>query len=64
MEEIKEAQEKLEAASHKLAQAMYEQASQADGAAAETPEAGGGENGAPAGDVVDAEFEEVDKDKP
>ncbi len=64
VEEIKEAQEKLEAASHKLAQAMYEQASQADAAAAETPEAGGGENGAPAGDVVDAEFEEVDKDKP
>ncbi len=62
VEEIKEAQEKLEAASHKLAQAMYEQASQADGAA-ETPESGGGENGAPAGDVVDAEFEEVDKDK-
>ena len=62
VEEIKEAQEKLEAASHKLAQAMYEQASQADGGA-ETPESGGGENGAPAGDVVDAEFEEVDKDK-
>ena len=62
VEEIKEAQEKLEAASHKLAQAMYEQASQAGGAA-DAPEAGGGENGAPAGDVVDAEFEEVDKDK-
>ena len=62
VEEIKEAQEKLEAASHKLAQAMYEQASQA-GDGAETPESGGGENGAPAGDVVDAEFEEVDKDK-
>ena len=63
VEEIKEAQEKLEAASHKLAQAMYEQASQADGAAAEAPESDGGANGAAAGDVVDAEFEEVDKDK-
>ena len=64
VEEITEAQTKLEAASHKLAQAMYEQASQADAAGATgAPEAGGGENGAPAGDVVDAEFEEVDKDK-
>ena len=64
VEEITEAQTKLEAASHKLAQAMYEQASQADVAGATgAPEAGGGENGAPAGDVVDAEFEEVDKDK-
>ncbi len=63
VEEIKEAQEKLEAASHKLAQAMYEQASQADGAAEGAPESDSGANGAPAGDVVDAEFEEVDKDK-
>ena len=63
VEEIKEAQEKIEAASHKLAQAMYEQASQADGAAEGAPESDGGANGAPAGDVVDAEFEEVDKDK-
>ena len=62
VDEIKEAQEKLEAASHKLAKAMYEQASQAGAAGA--PESGGGENGAPADDVVDAEFEEVDKDKP
>ena len=63
VEEIKEAQEKLEAASHKLAQAMYEQASQTDGAAEGAPESDSGANGAPAGDVVDAEFEEVDKDK-
>ncbi len=64
VEEITEAQTKLEAASHKLAQAMYEQASQADGAGATgATEAGGGANGAAAGDVVDAEFEEVDKDK-
>ena len=62
VDEIKEAQEKLEAASHKLAQAMYEQASQAEGAA-DAPESDGGANGAAAGDVVDAEFEEVDKDK-
>ena len=60
VEEITEAQSKLEAASHKLAQAMYEQASQDAG------EGGGATNGAPdaGGDVVDAEFEEVDKDKP
>ena len=61
-EEIKEAQSKLEAASHKLAQVMYEQANQS----AETGAAGGA-NGAPepppGDDVVDAEFEEVDKDK-
>ena len=61
-EEIREAQSKLEAASHKLAQVMYEQASQS----AEAGDAGGA-NGAPesppGGDVVDAEFEEVDKDK-
>ena len=63
-EEIAEAQSKLEAASHKLAQAMYEQASQGDGAGGESA---GGTDGAPepppAGDVVDAEFEEVDKDR-
>ena len=64
VEEITEAQTKLEAASHKLAQAMYEQASQADAAdATGATESDGGANGAPAGDVVDAEFEEVDKDK-
>ena len=61
-EEIREAQSKLEAASHKLAQVMYEQASQSAGAGD-----AGGANGAPesppGGDVVDAEFEEVDKDK-
>ncbi len=63
-EEIAEAQSKLEAASHKLAQAMYEQASQGDGTGGESA---GGTDGAPepppAGDVVDAEFEEVDKDR-
>ena len=61
-EEIKEAQSKLEAASHKLAQVMYEQANQSAEAGA-----AGGANGAPESppgdDVVDAEFEEVDKDK-
>ena len=63
-EEIAEAQSKLEAASYKLTQAMYEQASQGDGAGGESA---GGTDGAPepppAGDVVDAEFEEVDKDR-
>ena len=65
VEEIRESQSKLETASHKLAQAMYEQAGQAGGGAADSS---GGTNGAPRGsapgDVVDAEFEEVDKDKP
>ncbi len=60
VEEIKEAQSKLETASHKLAQVMYEEASKDTGAAAGSAD---GTNGAPGGDVVDAEFEEVDKDK-
>ncbi len=66
LEEINEAKSKLEAASHKLAEAMYQQAGAQGAPAADA--ASGGDNGggadAPAeGDVVDAEFEEVDKEK-
>ncbi|MEE9257406.1 MAG: Hsp70 family protein, partial [bacterium] len=70
LEEINEAKSKLEAASHKLAEVMYQQAGAqgapaADAAAgAESPGGNGGGADAPAeGDVVDAEFEEVDKEK-
>jgi molecular chaperone DnaK len=68
-DEINEAKAKLETASHKLAEVMYQQAAtdQEAGAGAPPPGDGNGaapEGGAPSeGDVVDAEFEEVDKDK-
>ena len=57
---IKSAVEKLTAASHKLAEMMYSQATK-DQSSGGGPEAGGGEAGG-AGkedDVVDADFEEV-----
>ncbi len=58
-EQIKGKSEELTQASHKLAEAMYQQASQADPGA----DAGGqGGQGKPAGkddDVVDADFEEI-----
>ncbi len=66
-EEIKRLSEELTQASHKLAEAMYQQASQADA----QQQAGAGATGndqagpsAPDDDVVDADFEEVkDEDK-
>ncbi|HSQ85793.1 MAG TPA: Hsp70 family protein, partial [Desulfobacterales bacterium] len=64
-EEIKRLSEELTQASHKLAEAMYQQASQADAqqhahaGAAGTEEAG---SSAPDDDVVDADFEEVKED--
>jgi len=67
LDQINQARGRLEQASHKLAQAMYQQAGQAgqpgDGGArpAEQPRGNGGTK--PEGDVVDAEFEEVDKEK-
>ena len=69
LDEINEAKGKLETASHKLAEVMYQQAAeqQASGGG-DAPPPGNGD-GAPAdeaspdSDVVDAEFEEVDKDK-
>jgi len=64
-EEIKRLSEELTQASHKLAEAMYQQASQADA----RQQAGSGAEGNEAGpsasddDVVDADFEEVKDDK-
>ena len=62
-EEIKRLSEELTQASHKLAEAMYQQASQADAqqqAGAADPEQPG--SSAPEEDVVDADFEEVKDD--
>ena len=67
--EIKSAMEELQQASHKLAEAMYQQASSSTGASADTG-CGGGCGGSTGGpppssgakpedDVVDADFEEV-----
>ena len=65
-DEIKRISEELTQASHKLAEAMYQQASQNEqqaGADAESEQAAGGA-GAADEDVVDADFEEVkDEDK-
>lgn len=68
-EEIQKKSEALTNASHKLAEAMYQQASQegqqqagpgAEGAGADPGQAGGA---APDDDVVDADFEEVKEEK-
>ncbi|MBI9075079.1 MAG: molecular chaperone DnaK [Desulfatibacillum sp.] len=57
--EIKRLSEELTTASHKLAEAMYQQAS-AEGQAADGEQPGAGQGGAaPDDDVVDADFEEV-----
>ncbi len=68
-DEINEAKSKLETASHKLAEVMYQQAQAQQEGGPDQPSAGDS-NGADApgeastnGDVVDAEFEEVDKEK-
>jgi molecular chaperone DnaK len=69
IEEIKRLSETLTQASHKVAEAMYKQASEAGaaGAAGAGPEAGAEPGGGAANaddDVVDADFEEVkDKEK-
>ncbi len=63
-EEIKRLSEELTQASHKLAEAMYQQASQSDAqkqAGAADPEQPG--SSAPEEDVVDADFEEVKDDE-
>jgi len=61
--EIKRLSQELTQASHKLAEAMYQQASQseqqADAGAETNRQAGGGGAGAADEDVVDADFEEV-----
>jgi molecular chaperone DnaK len=63
--EIRRLSEELTNASHKLAEAMYQQASQAEGRKAEAgPDAAGGAKAAtPEEDIVDADFEEVKDDK-
>ncbi|MEN8243772.1 MAG: molecular chaperone DnaK [Thermodesulfobacteriota bacterium] len=60
-EEIKRLSEALTQASHKLAEAMYQQASQDQAPPEGGPagEEGGSTAGAPEDDVVDADFEEV-----
>jgi molecular chaperone DnaK len=63
--EIKRLSEELMQASHKLAEAMYQKASQADQQQAGADAAGGPEKPGPSGsdeDVVDADFEEVKDD--
>ncbi|MCG6909837.1 MAG: molecular chaperone DnaK [Deltaproteobacteria bacterium] len=61
VEEIKRLSEALTQASHKLAEAMYQQASQDQGQADGGPQGAGSaaDGGAPDDDVVDADFEEV-----
>ena len=65
VEEIKRLSEELTQASHKLAEAMYQQASQADAQQHAHAGAAGHEEAAsssPDDDVVDADFEEVKED--
>jgi molecular chaperone DnaK len=66
-DQIQRASEELTNASHKLAEAMYQQASQAEGqkaGAQQQQQAGGGARASkPDEDVVDADFEEVKDDK-
>ena len=59
-EELRAAFEKLQAAAHKLAEAMYKQAGPAEGGApgGESHDAGGAPGGPAGGDVIDAEFED------
>jgi molecular chaperone DnaK len=64
--EIKRLSEELTQASHKLAEAMYQHASQADQQQAGADAAGGPEQPGPSAsdeDVVDADFEEVKDDE-
>ncbi|MCG6906186.1 MAG: molecular chaperone DnaK [Desulfobacteraceae bacterium] len=64
--EIKRLSEELTQTSHKLAEAMYQQASKGEGAAGPGPGAEAGTGGPSAGaddDVVDADFEEVHEDE-
>jgi len=63
-EAIKQASEELMQASHKVAEAMYQQASQGTGAEAAQEHSGEAAGGADSDEeVVEAEFEEVDDDK-
>lgn len=63
-DEITKITEELQQASHKLAETMYQQASQAGGKQAEAgPGADQGGQSAEDEDVVDADYEEVNEDK-
>ncbi len=62
-DEIKKISEELTQASHKLAEAMYQQASAQQEGGAEQAQAGGGGSASAEDDVVDADYEEVDGDK-
>ncbi|MEO6306824.1 MAG: molecular chaperone DnaK, partial [Nitrospiraceae bacterium] len=64
-EAIESATQTLTTASHKLAEEMYKKASASTASANGSDTAGGAEAGETKTDekVVDAEFEEVDKDK-
>jgi len=62
-EEIRRLSEELTNVSHKLAEAMYQQASQSEGQKAGAGAAGGAKASKPEEDVVDADFEEVKDDK-
>ena len=61
LEEIKRLIEELTQASHKLAEAMYSQASQQEAQAEGAAGAGSSSDSSGDEDVVDADFEEVDK---
>ncbi len=61
-EEIRRLSDELTNASHKLAEAMYQQASQAEGAK-QSAASGGARATKPEEDVVDADFEEVKDEK-
>ena len=61
-EEIRRLSDELTNASHKLAEAMYQQASQAEGAK-QSAASGGARSTKPEEDVVDADFEEVKDEK-
>ncbi len=62
-QEINRLSEELTQSSHKLAEAMYQQASQEGQEQAAGGEAAGQAGGAPDDDVVDADFEEVKEDE-
>ncbi len=62
-EHIKKVSEELTQASHKLAEAMYQQASQAGQQQTAGDDAGSGGSAKADDDVVDADFEEVKDDK-
>jgi len=64
VQKIKQLSEELTQSSHKLAEALYQQASKAGQDQAGGPDAEGSSAGVqPDEDVVDADFEEVKEDK-